>query len=51
MFSDFTENAEKRFNFSKFVDLNLNFIMIIAEIYWFSTEFSITTNLLVNLLN
>ena len=32
IFSDFVENAEKRC-FSKFVDFNLTFIMIIPEIY------------------
>ena len=33
IFSDFHENAEKRCNFSKFIDFNLIFIMIIPEIY------------------
>ena len=38
--SDFVENAE-RCNFSKFLDFNLIFIMIIPEIYLISTDFSI----------
>ena len=33
IFSDFVENAEKRCNFSKFLDFNLIFILIVAEIY------------------
>ena len=33
IFSDFLENAEKHCNFSKFLDFNLIFIMIIPEIY------------------
>ena len=33
IFSDVLENAEKRCNFSKFLDFNLIFIMIIPEIY------------------
>ena len=33
IFSDFVENAEKRCNFSKFLDFNLIFITIMPEIY------------------
>ena len=45
IFSNFEEHAEKRCSFSKFLDFNLNFIMIVPEIYfifdWIFIAFSI----------
>jgi len=49
IFSDFLENAEKRCNsyFSKFLDFNLIFIMIIPEIYLiFDGIFDLILNLI-----
>jgi len=33
IFADFVENADKRCNFSKFLDFNLIFIIYIQQIY------------------
>ena len=51
IFSDSVENAEKRCNFSKFLDSNLIFIMIIPEIYLiFNLIFNSIFDLIFNLL-
>ena len=45
--SEFLENAEKPCNFSKFLDFNLIFIMIIPEIYLiFDGIFDLILNLI-----